>query len=116
MCKEIMKSDSDMKKTKPTDELNTIMAFTEWLHGKKDFILVVQNADGDNSLCIVDGNQEKITNSIANGMLQHPDLHSIVFKAATSVVKYKYKKLMEGGISFNELNKDIEDMTFPDDV
>lgn len=105
-----------MSEKKPNDELNTIMAFTEWLHGKKNFILIVQDAEGDNNVCVVDGELEKIANTIANGMLQHSDLHSIIFKAATSVVKYKYKTLMEGGSYPWDIDRDTKDLGFPNDV
>lgn len=98
------------------DEItNTVMAFTEWLHGKRDFVLVVQG-EGNENLCVVDGNIDKMINTIANGMLQHEDLHRLIFKSATAVVNYKMNKMAEEGIDLEQFNRDIEDMGLGDDV
>lgn len=100
---------------KKTDEMNTVLAFTEWLNNNNEhnYIFVSDGFGDDNEcLCIAGGNRGKMIATLASGMLEHDDLDHIVFKAATAVIKYKYDKMLKNGVNIKEVERDIEDMLF----
>lgn len=105
-------------KKNSTNDLSAVMAFTEWLQGKHNYIFIADGfGDGDDEcLCVAEGNKDTLINIVANGVYQHKDLHHIIFKAATAVVNHKFKQMKERGIDFKEIERDIEDMMLGDDL
>lgn len=79
-------------KTEST-EYAASMAFIDWLHGKRSFVLIVQGEDGEENLCCVDGDIKSLTNTIANGMLQHDVLKRMLMTASTAVLNKRMKDM-----------------------
>ena len=59
---------------------NTVLAMSEWLDQRMDAYLILLTKDGASGM-IMNGESDDIVDSLASGMVDHPELREIVLKA-----------------------------------
>lgn len=67
-----------MSKSKDFD--NTVLAMSEWLDVRMDGYMMVLTKDGQSGM-IMNGDDEDVIESLACGMVDHPELRAIILKA-----------------------------------
>lgn len=59
---------------------NTVLAMSEWLDERMDAYLIILTKDGGSGL-IKNGENDALVESLADGMVDHPELRQIILEA-----------------------------------